>query len=76
MAKPFTLFGATGKFPRGKLRASDEGELRLGVTVSQGTVLIAFGKPVAWLGMDPEHATAFADALRENAEIAEKQRRT
>jgi len=70
MAKPFAPFGATGKFPRGKLHESDEGELRLGVTVDQGTVIVAFGKPVAWLGLTPQIARDLARALVERADEA------
>lgn len=72
MAKPFALFGATGKFPRGKLDESDEGELRLGVTVTQGTVIVAFGKPVAWLGLTPQIARDLAATLLERADEAAK----
>lgn len=70
MAGPFTPFGATGKFPRGKLHESDEGELQLGVTVNQGTVIIAFGKPVAWMGLTPQIARDLAAALITRADEA------
>ena len=70
MAKPFTPFGATGKFPRGKMHESDEGELRLGVTVQQGTVIVVFGKPVAWLGLTPQIARELATTLMERADEA------
>lgn len=43
--------GATGKFPRGKARPGDEGELRAAVAVRGATVMIDFGKPIAWLAM-------------------------
>lgn len=72
MAHPFKLFGETGKFPRGKLHADDEGELQMGVTVNQGTVILAFGKPVAWLGLTPQIARALAATLIERADEAAK----
>lgn len=56
-------FGSTGDFPRGKLTDDDEGELRLGVTVRDKTLIIAFGKEVAWLGMDRATAESFANSI-------------
>lgn len=57
--------GATGKFPEGKLDDSDEGELQLAVTYDPATdlVRIEFGKPVAWLAMEPLQAVRFANAV-------------
>ena len=72
MAKPFVPLGATGQFPRGKLHESDEGELRFGVTVEHGTVIVVFGKPVAWLGMSPQKASDLAVTLLERADEAAK----
>ena len=66
----FTPFGATGKFPRGKLNTDDEGELRMGVTVNQGTVILAFGKPIKWLGLTPQIARDLAANLIERADEA------
>lgn len=43
--------GATGDYPGG---------LQIGVTVRDGTVIIAFGKPIAWFGMDPDTAEILA----------------
>lgn len=62
-------FGATGRFPEGKLEDSDEGELQLGVAFDKlnGIVRIQFGKPVAWLGLSPSHAIEFAKILLEKA---------
>ena len=71
MGKTFRPFlGATGQFPRGKLHESDEGELRIGVTVNQGTVIVAFGKEVAWLGLTPQIARDLADTLIARADEA------
>lgn len=62
-------FGATGKFPEGKLNATDEGEIQFGIAadVRNEKVLIDFGTPVAWLGLNPEQAIAIADSLKANA---------
>lgn len=70
MSNLFRLFGATGQFPRGKLHESDEGELQMGVTVKSGTVIVAFGTPVAWLGLTPQIARDLAAALLERADEA------
>lgn len=64
--RPF--FGATGKFPHGKLHPSDEGELQFGVATDGKVVLIQFGKPIAWLGLPPDKARALAKVLIEHAD--------
>ena len=62
-------FGATGKFPEGKVSDDDEGELQLGVAYDElnGIVHIKFGKPVAWLGLPPANAIEFAKAIMTKA---------
>ena len=62
-------FGATGRFPQGKLNDGDEGELRLGVAYDRldGIVRVEFGKPVAWLGLPPPQAIQFAKMILANA---------
>lgn len=60
-------FGATGKFPDGALDKSDEGEISFGVTSHRGKVIINFGKPVAWLGMNASQAAALAAVLIRHA---------
>jgi hypothetical protein len=61
--------GATGKFPKGHLDESDEGELRFAVTFdpSARIVRIEFGKPVAWLGLYPPEAIEFARLILKHA---------
>jgi hypothetical protein len=63
-------FGATNKFPQGKLNDNDEGEIAFGVAADKenGKVLINFGKPVAWFGMDREQAIELANTLRQKAD--------
>jgi hypothetical protein len=67
-------FGPTGNFPMGKMNTDDEGELQMGVTndPQNGTVVLAFGKPIAWIGLYPAQARAMAEALIKHAEIMEK----
>lgn len=60
--------GATGDFPRGKLNGDDEGGLRVAIAVKDRTVMIAFGKEIAWLGMSKPEALAFAETIRKRAE--------
>jgi hypothetical protein len=57
--------GPTGRFPQGKLRPEDEGELRIGIVVDVANrqVAINFGTPVEWLSMNPETAREVASAL-------------
>lgn len=64
--------GATGEFPKGKMHPEDEGQIKLGVTVRGNKVLLMFGKPITWLGMDPEDARKIALALMECAAQVEK----
>ena len=66
--------GPTNDFPRGKFSDDDEGGLRIGITVKDKTVLVAFGKPTAWIGLDHDTAVAFAKNILKHAkEIAPKE---
>jgi hypothetical protein len=64
--------GATGKFPRGKFGQDDEGELRMAVGVKDKTVMLDFGKPVAWLGLDADTAERLGKSLIDKAAEARK----
>lgn len=68
MATANLHLGATGEHSRGKLDASDEGDLRMAIGVQDKTVILTFGKPVAWIGLDKTTALAFADNIRKQAE--------
>lgn len=61
--------GATGRFPRGQLTRADEGELQFAIASDPrtGKVIIDFGKPVHWLGMDAADAERLAAKLLEHA---------
>lgn len=67
--------GATGQFPQGKLDATDEGELKLAVGIEDDKVVIAFGKPVAWFGMDWKQAMQLAFSLKAKAEQVRKEQK-
>jgi hypothetical protein len=60
-----TKLGATGKFPRGKIRGDDEGQLRGGMVIQDGTLVIYFGKPVTWLGLGVEDLEQWIAQLQE-----------
>lgn len=57
--------GATGRYPEGKLSKHDEGEIAFAVAADpkHGKVLIDFGKPVAFLGMNADQAIALGEML-------------
>lgn len=56
--------GATNRFPEGKLNDSDEGEIMIGVTESEGKIIISFGdKPM----LTKEQAKSFAELLLKRA---------
>lgn len=65
----FPTFGATNRFPQGKYTEHDEGEIAFGVAADKnaGKVIINFGKPTAWVGMDREQALALAELLLQKA---------
>lgn len=67
--------GPTGEFPHGKIHESDEGELSIAVGhTPDGKVLMDFGVPTPWLGMEPDQAKEIAKALLHHADEAEKMR--
>lgn len=41
----------TGRYPRGKLRADDEGALQMALVIQDGALVIAFPHPVTWIGL-------------------------
>lgn len=59
--------GATGKFPDGKLTDNDEGEIKIGVTVSDERVVLAFGKKIEWIGLTREQAIQIGQTLIDRA---------
>lgn len=60
---------AKEEFPEGRLNRADEGELAFAVAADheQKAVLIHFGKPVVWCGMNAKQARMLAGLLTEKA---------
>ena len=63
-------FGATGKFPDGKLREEDEGEIKFGIAadLNSNRLIVNFGKSVASIGMTKEQAIGLAEMITKRAE--------
>jgi len=53
------------KYPRGKFSDDDEGALNVAITMKDKTLIIDFGKPVAWIGMSKDQAYLFARVIME-----------
>jgi hypothetical protein len=62
--------GALGDFPEGQLTKSDEGAVQFAVGVKDGKVVLDFGTPVAWVGMNPQQAADLASSILKHARIA------
>lgn len=68
MAKHPWGLGPTGKYPYGKLRPDDEGELRIAVfTDEHKNVCIDFGTETTWIALPKDKAIAFGTAIIEQA---------
>lgn len=67
---PAAQLGATLRAPEGLLTPEDEGELRLAVGHRDGSVVVEFGKPVAWLGLPPDAARELAESIVRHAQAA------
>lgn len=59
---------ATGNYPRGKLNAEDLGGTQMAVGVQNNTVIIAFPKPMDWIGLGYDDAVHLANLLLKRAE--------
>ncbi|KKL69898.1 hypothetical protein LCGC14_2110350 [marine sediment metagenome] len=61
--------------PDGHLKGiDDEGQTALAVGVTQGNVIIQFGKPLHWLGLPPDEARMLGRSLIAKANEAARQR--
>lgn len=60
---------AKEEFPEGRLHRSDEGELSFAVAADHENkaVVLHFGKPVVWCGMNVKQARMLAGLLTEKA---------
>lgn len=54
-------------YPRGQIRADDQGQLRMALFIHDHTVVLGFGKTVAWLGFGAEDAERLGQALIDKA---------
>lgn len=61
--------GPTGRFPAGKINPDDAGELRIVIAISEEkqVIVINFGRPTAWLALEPAEAIELADDLLNKA---------
>lgn len=59
------ILGPTGDFPQGKLKDDDEGGLMVGIAAdpAKNMLFINFATKVAWVGLPPKDARAFAAAI-------------
>jgi hypothetical protein len=55
------------QFPKGKLKEDDEGILGVKIGTVDDTVVIDFGKPVAWLGLTEDEIGPFINSLIKHA---------
>jgi len=63
------FIGATGLHPEGKLSPDDEGGIQFRVGSENGKVVLDFGKPIQWVGMDAQQAADLASSLMKWARI-------
>ena len=64
--------GALHDHPERRLTDKDEGALQYAVAQTGGKIIINFGTPVSWIGMNPEDAEAMANVLMAKAREARK----
>jgi len=61
-------------FPGSKFLGQNEGEIQIASGSAGGKVLLDFGKPTVWIGMDPDQAIRLAVSMVSNAKRARTQR--
>ena len=59
--------GATGNFPDGKMTPHDEGELKIAIVSVGDKVVIEFGEPVRWIGLNRDQAVELGRAIIKKA---------
>jgi hypothetical protein len=59
--------GALGEFPEGQLSKTDEGSIQFAIGQKDGKVVLDFGTPVHWVGMNPQQAADLASSLMKKA---------
>lgn len=69
--------GATGRFPDGKIVREDQGEIKISIGVANRisgaphSIVMHFGKEVAWIGFTAAQAREIAKTLVANADALE-----
>lgn len=56
--------GSTGRYPKGKLTEDDDGEMLMGMMILKNRIVIHFGNPTLWIGLDKNQATEMAEKLK------------
>ena len=59
--------GATGEFPNGKINEDDQGQIKIGITTEDRKIIVAFGKPVEWIGFTRDEAISLCNSIMERA---------
>ena len=60
----FSRKSGTREWPEGRIDPTDDGKFQMGVRVIKGRVVIAFDRPMDWVGMTAAEASDLADVLR------------
>jgi len=63
------FIGAVGTHSQGALTPADEGDIQFRVGAENGKVILDFGTPVNWVGMDAQQAADLASSLLKWAKI-------
>jgi hypothetical protein len=63
MKEKIEKIGSTSKFPQGKLKSDDEGELRMAIFEKEGNIVIDFGKDLSWIGFGKKEAIELGELL-------------
>jgi hypothetical protein len=55
------------RYPRGKLKADDQGAMSIALAIKDNTLIIDFGRPTAWLGLGISDLERLIGGLQEKA---------
>ncbi len=66
---------AQRQWPEGRVNGSDDGQIVFQITSDkdQGVIQLDFGKPVIWVGMNPQDAINLAQSLIQHARAISKE---
>lgn len=70
--------GPTNKFPKGKLNKNDEGQIKIAIGIDETkegdkTIVMNFGKPIAWIGFTAKDAYNLAQIFEKLADKIESE---